>query len=115
MGSDLGQFNGPEGIAVDGSNNVYVADLRERPGGKVWDGNGNYLTQWGAYGSSNAQFVSPEGAAGQGQECLCRGLKKLPGRKVSTAIGDYLTQWGSYGFRRRRRTAFQPNRHSGGP
>ncbi len=45
----------PRVIAVDSSNNVYVADSGNYRVEK-FDSNGNYLTQWGSYGSGNGQF-----------------------------------------------------------
>jgi hypothetical protein len=43
-GSGNGQLYQPEGIAIDSSKNVYVTD-----GSSIqkFDGNDNYLTQWG--------------------------------------------------------------------
>jgi tripartite motif-containing protein 71 len=54
-GGGNGQFDYPAGVAVDTSNNVYVADLSYDRVQK-FDSNGNYLTQWGSSGSGNGQF-----------------------------------------------------------
>ena len=61
-GSGNGQFEYPLGIAVDSSNNVYVADSDNNRVEK-FDRNGNYLTQWGSLGSGNGQFIDPVGIA----------------------------------------------------
>jgi hypothetical protein len=49
---------------VDGSNNVYMFDPAYNRVDK-FDGNGNYLTQWGSYGNGNGQFTAgwPQGVA----------------------------------------------------
>ena len=86
----------PHGVAVDSSNNVYVADAYNNRVEK-FDGNGNYLTQWGSYGSGNGQFDDPVGiASGQQQQCLCGRLHNNRVEKFDSN-GNYLTQWGSYG------------------
>ncbi|MDW5549945.1 PKD domain-containing protein [Methanosarcina sp.] len=61
FGRGDGQFLASVGIATDSSGNVYVADY-DSSGYHVtnriqkFDSNGDYLTQWGSYGSSNGQF-----------------------------------------------------------
>ncbi|MCW5631897.1 MAG: hypothetical protein KIT17_01040 [Rubrivivax sp.] len=48
------------GLAVDASGYVYVADHGNYRVQK-FDSNGNYVTQWGTYGTGNGQFDSPRG------------------------------------------------------
>ena len=62
-GTSNGQFEGPSGIAVDSSNNVYVADIGNNNRIEKFSSSGNYLTQWGSSGSGNGQFYSPQGIA----------------------------------------------------
>ncbi|MEZ4519617.1 MAG: hypothetical protein R3C44_23235 [Chloroflexota bacterium] len=64
-GSGDGQFKGPYGVAVDGSGNVYVADLINNRIQK-FDSTGTYLLQWGSNGTGNGQFDSPIGVAVDG-------------------------------------------------
>jgi DNA-binding beta-propeller fold protein YncE len=45
-GTGDGQFNTPEGVAVDGGGNVYVADLYNYRI-QMFTSNGIYVTQWG--------------------------------------------------------------------
>ena len=61
-GTGNGQFVFPEGIAVDSSNNVYVADEANCRVEK-FTSSGTYLTQWGSFGSGNGQFEYPAGIA----------------------------------------------------
>ena len=60
FGSGPGQFNSPQGIAVDGAGNVYVTDTYNHRV-EVFDSNGAFLTQWGGYGSADGQFYRPMG------------------------------------------------------
>ena len=61
-GTNNGQLNYPECVAVDSSNNVYVVDANNSRVEK-FDGNGNYLGQWGSFGTNNGQFYFPGGIA----------------------------------------------------
>ena len=57
-GSGDGQFAWPEGIAVDWSDNVYVADSYNNRIQK-FDSSGNFLKKWGTYGSADGQLNNP--------------------------------------------------------
>ena len=57
-----GQFDRPEGIAVDGNGDVYVADTWNHRIQK-FTADGTYLTQWGRGGSGEGQFNYPAGIA----------------------------------------------------
>jgi len=55
-------LNSPEGVAVDGLGNVYVADTYNHRIQK-FDSEGNFLTKWGTEGSGDGQFKRPVGIA----------------------------------------------------
>ncbi|MEJ0021442.1 MAG: 6-bladed beta-propeller [Candidatus Doudnabacteria bacterium] len=59
LGSGDGEFNFPQGIAVDYLNNIYVADSGNNRIQK-FDSAGNYITQWGSEGSGPGQFEMPD-------------------------------------------------------
>ena len=61
-GSGDGQFSYPHGVAVDSSDNVYVADTSNHRIEK-FDSNGTFITKLGSFGSGDGQFGSPEGVA----------------------------------------------------
>ena len=100
-GSGDGQFSspgylGPVGLAVDSSNNVYVADLsNDRI--EEFDSNGNYLTQWGGYGSGNGQFILPAGVAVDSSNNIYVTDSRNYRVQKFDANGNYLIQWGGYG------------------
>ena len=56
-GNGTGQFYLPQGIAVDSSDNVYVADIKNDRIQK-FDSDGNFITQWGSFGNGTGQFAS---------------------------------------------------------
>ena len=64
-GSEPGQFDYPQGIAVDGRGNVYVADTWNHRVQK-FTSDGTFLTQWGRGGSGPGQFDYPQGIAVEG-------------------------------------------------
>ena len=95
-GSGDGQFNGPEGVAVDASGNVYVADFGNHRVQKFTD-TGAYLTQWGTLGMRAGQFNSPLGVAvdATGKVYVADNLNCRVQKFTDT--GAYLTQWGTLG------------------
>ena len=66
-GTGPSQFNSPgtNGMALDPSGNVFVADTGNNRIQK-FDHDGNFLLQWGSAGSGNGQFSSPNGLAVDG-------------------------------------------------
>ena len=50
-GSDDGQFDGANDIAVDESGNVYVVDIGNLRVQK-FNSNGDFLTKWGSFGTA---------------------------------------------------------------
>src|SRR6266478_6405314 len=61
-GSGDGQFSGDDGIAVDGSGNVFVTDLFNNRIQKFTN-SGPFLIKWGSGGSEDGQFTAPIGVA----------------------------------------------------
>ncbi len=61
-GTGNGQFNEPNGIALDGSGNIFVADFNNQRVQK-FTSSGTYLSQFGGYGTGNGQFDLPAGIA----------------------------------------------------
>lgn len=57
-----GQFNLPQGVAVDTSGNIYATDSFNHRIQK-FDSNGNFLLKFGSVGSGNGQFKFPSGVA----------------------------------------------------
>ena len=96
QGSGNGQFAAPEGIAIDSSNNVYVADTQNYRVQK-FNYNGNYLTQWGNPGSGNGQFEIPEGIAVDSSNNVYVADTQNYRVQKFDSNGNYLTQWGSSG------------------
>lgn len=94
--SGNGQFNNPQGIAIDSTGNIYVVDYGNYRVQK-FDSSGTYITQWGSHGSGNGQFRDADGLAvdSSGNVYVADGgnyrVQKF------TSDGTYLTQWGSYG------------------
>jgi len=60
LGSGNGQFLAPNGVAVDESGNVYVADLGNNRIQK-FTAEGNFMLEWGSAGSDVGQFINPNG------------------------------------------------------
>ncbi|PYE61985.1 DNA-binding beta-propeller fold protein YncE, partial [Aneurinibacillus soli] len=95
-GSGDGQFSYPQGIAVDSSGNVYVADTNNNRIEK-FDSSGTYVTKWGSYGSGDGQFQYPQGVAvdSSGNVYVLDSSNNRIQKFDSS--GTYVTKWGSYG------------------
>jgi len=61
-GTGPGQFLDPQGVAVDGSGNIFVADSVNHRIQK-FDSNGVFLLKFGSPGSGNGQLLFPTGVA----------------------------------------------------
>ncbi|HNP61286.1 MAG TPA: 6-bladed beta-propeller, partial [Nitrospirales bacterium] len=55
-----GQFRSPWGVAVDESGDVFISDTGNQRIQK-FDRDGNFITQWGGFGSQDGQFNFPYG------------------------------------------------------
>ena len=69
-GKEPGKFVYPEGIATDSSGNVYVTDTEGYGYNSLcshrvqkFDMDGNFITQWGGYGTKDGLFMNPLGIA----------------------------------------------------
>jgi DNA-binding beta-propeller fold protein YncE len=61
-GSGPGEFNEPQGIAIDHNGHVYVVDTGNSRIQK-FTANGTFLTKWGSQGVGDGQFNRPIGVA----------------------------------------------------
>src|SRR5271166_4168485 len=60
QGSGVGQFYGPQGIALDSSGRIYIADLYNNRIVRIDDLNGTNWSSYGVYGTGAGQFLSPQ-------------------------------------------------------
>ena len=95
-GPGNGQFEGPDGIAVDSSGDVHVTDI-ENNQVQEFTSSGVYITQWGSYGSDNGQFSYPAGIAVDSSGNVYVVDYYNDRVQEFTSSGVYITQWGSYG------------------
>jgi len=96
FGTDAGQFQSPQGIALDSSGNIYVTDAGNNRIQK-FNSSGGYLAQWGSFGTDAGQFQSPQGIAldSSGNIYVTDSLNHRIQKFNSS--GGYLAQWGSFG------------------
>ena len=60
QGSGVGQFYGPQGIALDSSGRIYINDIYNDRIVRIDDMNGTNWTSYGSYGTGTGQFVLPQ-------------------------------------------------------
>jgi sugar lactone lactonase YvrE/preprotein translocase subunit SecG len=95
-GSGDGQFNRPNGIAVDGSGYVYVADSENNRIQK-FDSGGGYVDKWGSAGAGDAQFCNPyDIAIGSAAYVYVADMCNSRIQKFSSS-GSFVSKWGNQG------------------
>ena len=90
------RFSGPNGIAVDASDNVYVTEFQ---GNRVqkFTADGTLLLQWGGEGDENGQLRNPTGIALDSEGNVY--VSESGNHRVQkfAADGEWLATWGSHG------------------
>lgn len=93
-GSGDGNYNGPRGIAWDGSN-LFVADTGNHRI-VVVDTNGVFVRKWGTGGSADGQFNAPWGLAVDTQNVFVADTSNHR-IQVFTKTGQFVRKWGRSG------------------
>src|SRR5262249_17891833 len=96
-GTGNGELSSPQGVATDGSGNVYIADTGNDRIQK-FDASGTFLTTWGSNGSGNGQFLTPRGVATDGSGNVYVADTNNDRIQKFDGSGTFLTTWGSTGF-----------------
>lgn len=95
-GSGDGQFYFHNGVAVDASGNVYVADgFNHRI--QKFSAAGVFATKWGSNGAGNGQFNDPEGLAVDATGNVYVADAQNHRIQKFTSTGVFVTAWGSRG------------------
>ena len=99
QGSANGQFFNPDGVAVDSSGYVYVADTFNYRIQK-FSPTGTFVTGWGSQGGGNGQFAYPIGVAVDSSGYVYVVEAGFNHRiQKFTSTGTFVTAWGSPGVR----------------
>jgi hypothetical protein len=95
-GSGNGQFNDPYALAIDSSDNVYVADTFNNRIQK-FSSSGAFIRTWGGPGSANGKFNFPAGIATDSSDNVY--VTELNNNRIQkfNSSGAFLAKWGSYG------------------
>ncbi len=94
-GSGSGQFNGPLGIAIDGSGNVWVVDHANNRL-EEFSNEGKFLATYGSKGSEHGQFKEPVGVAISAGNLYVTDSGNDRVEELSKS-GSYIGQFGSEG------------------
>jgi sugar lactone lactonase YvrE len=91
-----GDQEGVEGIDVDSSDNVYVADSGNARVQK-FDSNGNFIMKWGSEGTSNGHFDYLSGLAIDSDNNVYVSDEGLKNIQKFDSNGNFIMKWGSAG------------------
>jgi DNA-binding beta-propeller fold protein YncE len=89
-------FNYPEGIAVDSSGNVFVADTENNRIEKTGS-TGGFIRTWGSIGTGNEQFNKPYGVAVDKSDNVFVADTENNRIQEFTNTGKFIRAWGSSG------------------
>ncbi len=95
-GSENGQFKEPQGITVDASGNVWVADTGNNRV-QAFKASGEFIRKFGSAGSGNGQFQAPKGLAFDAEGKLWVVDSANNRLQRFSAEGTYLAQFGTAG------------------
>ncbi len=96
QGSANGQFDGPNGIAIDNGSNIYVSENGNDRVQKL-DSNGNFLLKIGSFGTADGEFQNPNGVAIDSENNIYvvdSGNSRI---QKFDSDGNFLLKWGSIG------------------
>jgi DNA-binding beta-propeller fold protein YncE len=89
-------FDYPEGVAVDSSGNVYIADANNNRIQK-FTSTGQFITKWGSSGSGDGEFYYPCGIAADSRGYVYVVDRSNARIQKFTSDGKFITKWGSGG------------------
>jgi sugar lactone lactonase YvrE len=95
-GTGPGQFNSPEGVAIDRFGFIYVSDSGNDRIQKFYP-NGTFMMQWGSTGASPGQFNKPYGIAVDPLGNVYVADWNNDRVQKFTSTGGFLGQWGGTG------------------
>ena len=98
QGSGDGQFEFPNGIAIDSADNVYVSDPNNQRVQK-FSNTGAFITKWGSPGSGNGQFGGAQsiGLAIDSANNVYVSDSGNSRIQKFTSSGAFLAKWGTFG------------------
>ncbi len=99
-GNGDGEFNGPQGIAINGTGYVYIADsVNHRV--QLFSQTGLFISKWnkstGGNGNGDGEFYFPRGIAINNSGAVYVSDSGNNRVQVFTQAGQFLTKWGSVG------------------
>ena len=96
QGTASGEFDYPQGVAVDKNDDVYIADTQNHRI-QVFDENGNFIREWGSQGYIDGQFDFPYGIAVDSDLNVYVADSGNNRIQKFTKTGVFIGKWGEWG------------------
>ena len=96
VGANDGQFNDPQGLAVDSIGNIYVVETGNIRVQK-FDPSLPFVLKWGTSGTGDGEFDHPRGAAVDSSGNVYVADTRQERIQKFDSVGTYVTEWGVHG------------------
>jgi len=93
VGTGNGQFNGPNGIAIDSSDDVYVVE-NDNNRVQKFESDGEFITMWGGLGSGDGEFTWPLEIEADSSDNIYIADHSNNRIQKFTSAGAFILKWG---------------------
>jgi tripartite motif-containing protein 71 len=97
LGTALGEFSQPQGIAIDSTDNIYITSFTSLSNQiEKFTSNGTFITSWGSLGFGSGRFTNPSGITTDSlNNVYVVDFGENNNVQKFDSTGSFITKWGS--------------------